>query len=154
MQRRLTQLVLLVLIAASGGVLAGKGPVQDGAVAASPVQVKKIPAPYTAPSSGRAMYLAYCASCHGKDGKGDGPAASAMKSFPGDLTELAARNRGTFPESHVIQIIQGDSNSLSHGSKDMPVWGPVFRAMGTQGGSMVQLRIRNLTRYIASVQRK
>jgi mono/diheme cytochrome c family protein len=100
------------------------------------------------------MYIAYCASCHGKDGKGDGPAASAMKSAPADLTLLAARNGGKFPENHVVQIIKGDSDSASHGSRDMPVWGPIFRAMGTQSDGVAQLRVRNLTKYIESLQQK
>jgi mono/diheme cytochrome c family protein len=100
------------------------------------------------------MYLAYCASCHGKDGKGGGPAASAMKVAPGDLTELAAKNGGTFPENHVAQIIKGDSNTPSHGSKDMPVWGPIFGAIGAKSDGVVQLRVRNLTKYIESLQQK
>jgi mono/diheme cytochrome c family protein len=100
------------------------------------------------------MYLAYCASCHGKDGKGDGPAASSMKMVPADLTQLAARSGGNFPENRVSQAIKGDTPTSSHGSKDMPVWGPVFRAMGTTSDGVVQLRVRNLTQYIASLQQK
>jgi mono/diheme cytochrome c family protein len=115
-------------------------------------QVKKIPAPYTPASSGKDMYVAYCASCHGKNGKGDGPAASGLKSVPTDLTQLAANNRGTFPENHVSQTIKGDVDTPGHGSKDMPVWGPIFAAMGTKSDGVVQLRIRNLTKYIASLQ--
>jgi mono/diheme cytochrome c family protein len=115
-------------------------------------QVKKIPAPYTLASSGKDMYVAYCASCHGKNGKGDGPAASALKSVPTDLTQLAAKNKGTFPENYVSQTIKGDFDTPSHGSKDMPVWGPIFGAMGTKSDGVVQLRIRNLTKYIASLQ--
>ena len=117
-------------------------------------EVKKTPAPYTPPSSGRDMYIAYCASCHGKDGKGDGPAAAALKSAPTDLTLLAAKNGGQFPKSHVSQTIKGDSATPSHGSKDMPVWGPIFRAMGTTSDGVVQLRVRNLTKYIASLQQR
>lgn len=117
-------------------------------------EVKKIPAPYTSPSSGKDMYIAYRAACHGKDGTGDGPAAPALKSAPTDLTLLAAKNGGKFPESHVVQTIKGDSATPSHGSKDMPVWGPIFRAMGTTSDSVVQLRVRNLTKYIASIQQR
>jgi mono/diheme cytochrome c family protein len=100
------------------------------------------------------MYVAYCASCHGKDGKGDGPAASALKSVPTDLTQLAVCNKGTFPENRVFQTIKGDSATSSHGPKDMPVWGPIFASMGAKSDGVVQLRIRNLTKYIASLQQK
>jgi mono/diheme cytochrome c family protein len=100
------------------------------------------------------MYLAYCASCHGKDGRGDGPAASALKFAPADLTQLAARHGGKFPENYVIQTIRGDSAASSHGSKEMPVWGPIFGAMGTASDGVTQLRIRNLAKYLASLQQK
>jgi mono/diheme cytochrome c family protein len=116
------------------------------------VQVKIIPAPYTRASSGKEMYMAYCASCHGKDGKGIGPAASALKSVPTDLTQLTASNGGRFPENHVSQTIRGDFGTPSHGSKDMPVWGSIFASMGTTSDGSMQLRIRNLTKYIASLQ--
>jgi len=100
------------------------------------------------------MYLAYCASCHGKDGKGNGPAASAMKIAPSDLTELAAKNGGIFPENHVAQTIRGDSNTPGHGSQEMPVWGPIFGAIGTKSDGVPQLRVRNLTKYVESLQQK
>jgi cytochrome c553 len=100
------------------------------------------------------MYIAYCASCHGKDGKGNGPAASALKFAPADLTQLTARHGGQFPEKYVIQTIKGDSAASGHGSKEMPVWGPIFGAMGTASDGMSQLRIRNLTKYLASLQQK
>ncbi len=37
----------------------------------------------TSAASGKEMYLNYCAVCHGKDGKGGGPAAEALKVSPG-----------------------------------------------------------------------
>ena len=75
------------------------------------------------------MYMAYCASCHGADGKGNGPAAAALKTPATDLTQIAAKNGGTFPDAHIMQIIKGDSMTAAHGNKDMPVWGPVFLQM-------------------------
>jgi mono/diheme cytochrome c family protein len=117
-------------------------------------EIKKVPATYTNPSSGRQMYDAYCASCHGQGGKGDGPAASALKMRPTDLTQLAAKNGGTFPDAHVVQVIKGDLITTAHGSKDMPVWGPVFLNLAQHDSALAQLRIRNLTRYLASMQQK
>ena len=117
-------------------------------------EIKKTTASYTSPSSGKSMYLAYCASCHGNDGKGNGPAARALKMPPRDLTQLAADNGGKFPEKEVIHTIKGDSPAPSHGSKDMPVWGPVFRALSTSSDATADLRVRNLTKYIASLQQK
>ena len=116
-------------------------------------EVKKVAPAYTNPSSGREMYLAYCASCHGADGKGNGPAAPALKTPATDLTQPAAKNGGRFPDAHVMQIIRGDSMTTAHGNKDMPVWGPVFLQMG-HDTAQVQQRIRNLTRYLESIQAK
>ena len=77
-----------------------------------------------------------------------------MKSAPADLTKLAAKNGGKFPESHVAQTIRGDFETSSHGSKDMPVWGPILGAIGTKDGGVVQLRVLNLTDYLASLQQR
>jgi len=149
MSRRFIAFAAAILIAAPVAILSGQETSTSGE---NKAQVKKVPAPYTRASSGKDMYTAYCASCHGKDGKGNGPAASALKSVPTDLTQLAASNGGRFPENHVYQAIKGDSGTPSHGSKDMPVWGPIFEALGTKNDGVVQLRIRNLTKYIASIQ--
>jgi len=124
--------------------------------AASPqaTQVKKVAPAYTDPSSGKEMYVAYCASCHGVDGKGNGPAAPALKTPATDLTQLAAKNGGSFPDAQVMQVIKGDSMTAAHGNKDMPVWGPVFLQMSGHDTAQVQQRIRNLAKYLASLQAK
>ena len=114
--------------------------------------IRKGPARRTSSSSGGEMYRAYCAACHGLGGKGDGPVGTALKSAPTDLTQLAKRNAGKFPELQVFGAINGDVQVPAHGSKDMPVWGVVFRGMGDNGVTGAQLRIRNLTRYIKSLQ--
>ncbi len=151
--RRLIVFAVAILIAIPAALLAGESSGQEAATSAAPIaQIKKIPAPYTPASSGKAMYAAYCASCHGKDGKGDGPAASALRFVPSDLTQLAAKNNGKFPENRVAETITGDFDTPSHGSEDMPVWGPIFASMGTTSDGVMQLRIRNLTKYIASLQ--
>ncbi len=105
----------------------------------------------TAPS-GRRLYLSYCASCHGKDGKGDGPAAAALRTPPSNLTTLTKRNNGKFPYDQVSRIIKGESEHASHGSKGMPVWGPIFLAQGGSDEAEVEERIQKLTRYIQSLQ--
>jgi len=76
---------------------------------------------------GPELYGAYCASCHGKDAKGSGPAAAALKTPPPDLTRIAIRNGGTFPFMRVQRIISGEDQSATvHGTREMPVWGPLF----------------------------
>jgi mono/diheme cytochrome c family protein len=111
-------------------------------------------APHTSATSGKEMYLAYCATCHGKEGKGDGPVASALKVPPADLTTLSKRNNGKFPSLDVANTISGRSGPPAHGTKEMPVWGPVFMNIEHQHESKVRLRVANLTEYIKSLQEK
>jgi mono/diheme cytochrome c family protein len=115
--------------------------------------VKKGPAPLTSVGSGQQMYEAYCASCHGRSGKGDGPAAAALKTPPANLTTLAQRNGGKFPAAHVSEVIR-NADVQAHCSSEMPVWGPVFRSMSEGHESDVRMRINNLAKYIESLQQK
>jgi len=117
-------------------------------------EVKKVPAKYTSPSSGAEMYKAYCASCHGADGKGGGPASTALKTKAADLTLLAKKNGGKFPFEHVAQLVVGEGMVSAHGNKEMPVWGPAFLAMDQRSRSVVMLRAKNLTQHIADIQAK
>ena len=116
-------------------------------------QVKKTPVQMTSAASGSEMYAAYCAACHGKDGKGDGPAAAALKTPPSDLTQLAKNNNGKFPADHIANDLRGGVSG-AHGSVDMPVWGPLFSSMSSHDDSVVQMRISNLVRYLESLQAK
>jgi len=110
--------------------------------------------PASARASGRALFHQYCASCHGDDGKGAGPAAVAFKVQPPDLTALSRQNHGKFPRDRVVQAIRGDRMQSAHGSTDMPVWGPVFLAMTGMNEVEAERRVRDLTEYIKSVQVK
>ena len=106
----------------------------------------------SSPASGEEMFNMYCAVCHGKDGKSGGPATPALKKAPSDLTQLTKKNNGKFPGPAVAQSINGEQSIVAHGSKDMPVWGALFRQTG-QNESEVRLRIANLTRYIEAMQK-
>ncbi|MBZ5624422.1 MAG: c-type cytochrome [Acidobacteriia bacterium] len=99
------------------------------------------------------MFHAYCASCHGLDGKGSGPAASALKKQPADLTLLAQQSGGKFPAMRVMNSIK-DGTQAGHGSKDMPVWGPIFSTVSSDSPAVVTQRISNLIGFIESMQVK
>jgi mono/diheme cytochrome c family protein len=116
--------------------------------------VKRVPARYTSPASGSDMYLAYCASCHGTKGLGDGSVAEHLKAAVPDLTTLAKQNKGVFPTQRVSQIIQGEGGLKTHGLQDMPVWGPVFRSLNNSQEPVVRMRVTNLTKHIESLQAK
>jgi predicted CxxxxCH...CXXCH cytochrome family protein len=117
-------------------------------------QIKHVAAPQTPAWSGKEMYRSYCASCHGEMGKGDGPAAPALKAMPSNLTVLAKNNGGKFPSERVMSILRGQATVTAHGNRDMPVWGPVFWHMSQGHEGEVQQRIINLSQYLDSLQQK
>jgi mono/diheme cytochrome c family protein len=99
------------------------------------------------------LFHAYCASCHGQDAKGDGPVARALTSKVPDLTTIAKRNGGVFPEAKVRSIIAGDDVLVAHGSREMPIWGPIFHQI-EQDRDYGNLRMKNLVEYLRSIQQK
>lgn len=118
-----------------------------------PKEIKKAPIKDVSPSSGSGMFNSYCAPCHGKDAKGSGPAASALKVPPANLTLLAKKNGGKFPADHVANVLRSGT-SPAHGSSDMPIWGPLFAYVSGKDDAIVQMRIANLIRYLESLQEK
>ncbi len=116
--------------------------------------IKHVPVKPTSAASGQEMYVTYCAVCHGKDGKGGGPAAEALKVPPPDLTTLAKKNGGQYPSMRVNSTIRGEANLPAHGSKDMPVWGRLFWSLSGGHSAEVQQRVANLNNYIESLQAK
>ena len=113
--------------------------------------IKRVPITSTSMASGKEMYKAYCAVCHGKEGRGDGPAASEFKTAPPNLTVLTAKNKGKFPELEVVSVLKfGPNTTKAHGTKEMPVWGDLFQSLGDQGET--HQRVYNLTKYVESLQ--
>jgi mono/diheme cytochrome c family protein len=100
---------------------------------------------------GADLYRAYCASCHGKGGKGDGPVAAALKATVPDLTMITKNNGGKFPTARVRRIIEGQGMIASHGSREMPVWGPIFSQVEADV-DRGPVRMENLVRYLESIQ--
>lgn len=127
---------------------------QDTPAQQTPPQVKHVSISHTPSTSGKEMFTSYCAVCHGADAKGDGPAASAMKTPPPDLTVLAKNNGGKFPSSHVASVIRGQATLASHGTQEMPVWGPLFSSISGGSQAEVQQRISNLVGYVGTLQAK
>ncbi len=105
-------------------------------------------------AAGEVIYLRYCAACHGRTLRGDGPVASGLKNSPGDLTTLTQRNKGAFPYEKVAGIIDGRETSRVHGTPDMPVWGEVFAVTtGTEAPS-AEAAVKRITMYVWSKQGK
>ena len=117
-------------------------------------EIKHVPIKQTSAASGAEMYKTYCAVCHGADGKGNGPAAEALKVPPTDLTTMASRNGGKYPSLKVSAMLRGEEVLAAHGTKEMPIWGNLFWSMSGGHEAEVQQRITNLDKYIESIQKK
>ena len=113
-----------------------------------------IPVTRTAPSNGKLMYSSYCAPCHGVDGRGQGPVATALRTPPMDLTVLSRNIHGKFPDTHIVSVLQSGVEIPSHGSAEMPVWGPILAKMNQANPQDRLLRISNLSRYLETMQVK
>ncbi len=117
------------------------------------VKIEKVPLKSVSPAEGKEMFMEYCAVCHGREGKGTGPAASALTKAPADLTQLSVHNGGKFPAVRVSRFIEGEDTVLAHGTRDMPMWGDLFRG-ATRDTAGATMRVSNLTDYVKSIQAK
>jgi mono/diheme cytochrome c family protein len=114
------------------------------------------PAPPPEPT-GRDLYVQHCASCHGEDGRGNGPVADSLQKAPADLTRIAARASGTFKERDVMATIDGRRAVAAHGPREMPVWGEVFdEELRKQryGAYTTLLRSQVLADYLSTIQQR
>lgn len=116
-------------------------------------KIRRAPAVPTKTLEGQDSFQAYCAVCHGKDAKGDGPAAKNLTKMPADLTTITARHGGKFPTKDVEEMIIGENRPSIHGTSDMPMWGPIFRNMDGDR-DVATLRLKNLIGYLESLQAK
>lgn len=74
------------------------------------------------PDEGRTLFVENCAICHGVGGKGNGELADDLSPKPADLTMISARNKGLFPRTKVLSIIDGYTRMQSDG-ENMPEFG-------------------------------
>jgi mono/diheme cytochrome c family protein len=135
-------LLLLFFIALPGLVRTAAGPAP---------QESQLPPAYVPP--GRQIYKEHCAACHGSAGRGNGPVARSLRKSPSDLTTLATRHGGTFPEDYVTSVLRFGLGFSAHGSSEMPVWGPIFEDLERYNEAAVRQRIKNLCEYLESIQR-
>ena len=138
MQRRVSKLVLLVSMAISAS-----------------AQTAPQRQPPTRPVDGATIFQNNCAACHGLEGRGDGPVSKTLKRSVPDLTRLSQRNSGAFPAIHVRNTIMFGADDLlpAHGSKTMPIWGPIFHEIEFDQ-DLGNVRLENMTKYLESIQQK
>ena len=130
---------VVVALALACGTAGAQPKIEKGAI-------KPVPA-----SDAQKMFDTYCAVCHGKEGKGNGPAAQSLKKAPADLTKISERNAGSFPEVRVKRYIEGLDEVAAHGTRDMPMWGGLFSSLDRD---TTQIRIQGLSDYLKGIQTK
>jgi mono/diheme cytochrome c family protein len=142
---------VLVALATIAAVLLIAATVASPALAQT--KVKKVPlsSQNAALTGGEEIYQAVCAVCHGKTAEGGGPAVPALRKMVPDLTVLARQNGGEFPAARVQATLEG-RGPTSHGSEEMPMWGPIFKSASND--SQAALRVSNLVAYLRSIQVK
>ena len=147
--RRLIRLTAIVGIGCLATVMAASAQTQT----AAQKTIKQEPVKPIAGVAGAVTFREYCTSCHGVSGHGNGPAATALKVAPADLTLISKRAGGTFPFATIKSKITGDDVIAAHGSRDMPTWGPLFK-QADASNSVAELRLTNLVKYIEQIQAK
>jgi len=116
-------------------------------------------------SAGKSIFIKYCVTCHGVDGKGNGPDAHLLSKKPADLTQIAKKNHGTFPSQRVARVIDGRKGYIdvagniqpaAHGPREMPIWGVRFAESENKGGGQAAARERvdQLVQYLKTIQEK
>lgn len=104
---------------------------------------------------GARLFLEYCTPCHGTSGRGDGPAAEALRTPPADLTRISQRNGGRFPAVEVGQYIDGRFDVPAHGTREMPIWGSVFSESIPElgiGDEIARGRVWSVVEYLRTIQ--
>lgn len=99
-------------------------------------------------AAGEVIYSRYCAACHGRSLKGDGPVSPGLVTKPIDLTMIAKKNKGTFPYDKVAAMIDGRESTRMHGTPDMPVWGEVFAMTSGTDAPSAAAAVKRITHYV------
>ena len=103
-------------------------------------------------TSGAYLYRAFCASCHGATGAGDGPAAD-IGPRASDLTLLSRKNGGVFPRAEVLSVMQQVKKVPGHQVPAMPNWLDVLRKTERGDEHIVRMRLDALVSHVETLQK-
>jgi len=144
---------ILSLLLAAALVAGADNPGAPGGLTPPKSAADQAPDPGVSGVSGAWAYRTYCATCHGTDGKGEGPLAENLRFHPPDLSLISKRNGGVFPGEKVLRIVEGRKPLPGHGGPDMPIWGDAFRNADTgYDDAKVKEKIRSVVEYLRTLQ--
>jgi mono/diheme cytochrome c family protein len=115
------------------------------------------PSPSPLATSGERLYVRHCAVCHAKTGRGDGVFAGILRTAPADLTTIAARRGGRFPDDEIARFVDGRQVPPAHGTREMPIWGRWLgrpAAEGTEPDEVARGEIAAIVEYLKTLQRE
>jgi mono/diheme cytochrome c family protein len=107
--------------------------------------------------TGARLYSRFCASCHGDRGFGNGVVAASFNIMVPDLTRIARRQGGVYPDEQIRRIIDGRQPLRPHGTREMPVWGYEFYAQNESKPNALKRTdemVQRLAEYVRSLQRE
>ncbi len=107
--------------------------------------------------TGAQLFARFCASCHGAQGRGDGPVAPTLKVEVPDLTRLVRQPGDPFPLEQVRRIVDGREVLAAHGARRMPVWGYEFATATASepdsGAANAAVLVGRLVDHVRTLQR-
>jgi len=126
------------------------------ALAAAGPAAGEQPEPSLFAVAGKRLYVRHCAVCHGSSGHGDGPFGGILRTAPADLTTIAARNGGNFPDAEIARFVDGQFVPPAHGTRQMPIWGrwlgePI--AKSAEADEVARGEIFAILEYLKTLQR-
>ena len=157
MRKPLTFIAVVLAILALGAGVAAQSPPRPSA----PPTIIVVNATPSNTVDGAALYQAYCASCHGWNGKGGGQAARAIPTPVPDLTQFASVHSSTVHNTNDCQLSiiaalqtghRGPNDPhVTEGDLDMPNWAPIFKSLSSNQAA-AYLRMRNVAQHVAAIQ--
>ena len=110
--------------------------------------VKKSPV-----EEGGEFYKSYCTMCHGEKGDGQGSMVEKLDSPVADLTTIAERRDGEFPDQFIYAVIAGSEQVPGHNSGDMPNWLETFKkSENITDEKILEEKIYNIVAYLKTIQ--
>jgi cytochrome c553 len=151
MRKPLVSIAVVIAVLALAAGVAAQSPPRPTA----PPTVVVVKARPTTSIDGATLYQAYCASCHGPAGKGNGPAARAIPTPVPDLTQYSQVHGEDCLLSVLAALQTGHrretEGKVSANDLDMPNWAPIFRSLSGDS-SLGYLRLRNVAAHVAAIQ--
>ena len=157
---RMRKLIIPLCIAVSAGVCLSWSQAPGGSPTTAQstgkpvpqIKLRHVPVQWHPANAGQKMYSAYCAACHGEDGKGVGRASLALSRNAPDLTLLSYRNGGRYPEQRVMTLLSRSSEAHWSGSGRMPDWYSAFVSLNRSCPMLADLRASNISEYVRTMQ--